>query len=168
MGRKKIKSKLSSTLRSRFSRNVKKILIERNKKVMKLIQNMSTSDTSSINESANVSKTYTLRERIAEWVNEYNVPKRAVNGLLSILISYGAQSLPRDYRTLLSTPTYVEIISVAGGHLWYNGMKKSMEILFHNLDKNLNISLTFNIDGLPLYKSSKQNFYPILASIYGE
>lgn len=100
--------------------------------------------------------------------NEYNVPKRAVNGLLCVLISYGAQSLPRDYRTLLSTPTNVAITPVAGGHFWYNGIKRSMEILFHNLDKNLNISLTFNIDGLPLYKSSKQNFYPILASVYGK
>lgn len=168
MGRKKSRFKISSTARSRFSRNVKKILFERNKKVMRMMQNMSKSDTSSINESLNSSKTYTLREQLAEWVNEYRIPKRAVNGLLPILISYGAQSLPRDYRTLLSTPTNVEIIPVAGGNLWYNGIKRVMGILYQDLDANLDIALTFNIDGLPLYKSSKLNFYPILASIFGE
>lgn len=168
MGRKKSNFKPSSTARSRFCRNVKKILIERNKKVIKLVQNMSTSDASSINESLNSSKTYTLRERLAEWVNDYRVTKRAVNGLLPILISYGAQSLPKDYRTLLLIPKSVEITPVAGGNIWYNGLKRSLEILFQDLDKNLDLSLTFNIDGLPLYKSSKQNFYPILASIFGE
>lgn len=167
MSRIKYKIKQSSTARSRFSRNVKKILFERNKKVMELLRNMSKSDTSSINESLNSTKTYTLRERLAEWVNEYRIPKRAVNGLLPILKSYGAHSLPLDYRTLLLTPTNVDISPVAGGHLWYNGIRKSLGILFHDLDENLDISLTFNIDGLPLYKSSKLNFYPILASIFG-
>lgn len=167
MSRKKNNSKKNSTLRSRFSRNVKKILIERNENVMRLIRNMSQSDTSSINESSNTSNSFLLREQLTEWVIKYNVTKRAVNGLLSILTSNGAD-LPRDYRALLSTPTHLEIKPVAGGHLWYNGIKNVMNISFQNLNKNLNVSLTFNIDGLPLYKSSKQNFYPILASVYGK
>lgn len=161
-----------STARSRISRCVKKILFERNQKVMQLIQNMSNSDNNSeinanINNSLSSTKTFALRQRLIEWIIEYRIAKRAVNALLSILISNGEHSLPRDYRTLLSTPTNVKITPVAGGSLWYNGIKRSLNVLFENLEENLDISLTFNIDGLPLYKSSKMNFYPILASVFG-
>lgn len=35
-----------------------------------------------------------------------------------------------------------------------------------DLNRNISISLNFNVDGLPIFKSSKQTFWPILATIH--
>lgn len=49
---------------------------------------------------------------------------RALDELLGILNSHGINSVPLNHRTLLRTPTNVEIIQTAGGSLWYNGIEK--------------------------------------------
>lgn len=75
--------------------------------------------------------------------------------------------LPRDYRALLSTPRSVEIKKVAGGELWYNGIASNLMTIFSKLSHDITISLTFNMDGLPLFKSSQTCFCPILGLIHG-
>lgn len=79
----------------------------------------------------------------------------------------GSQDLPKDYRKLLQTPKYVNIVPAAGGHLWYNGIEKNLLYIFSKLDKDLTIEMNFNVDGLPIFKSTTRSFWPILANIHG-
>lgn len=80
----------------------------------------------------------------------------------------GLHELPKDCRTLMQTPRYLEISSVAGGQFWYNGIAKNLRLIFSRLNHDITIQLMFNMDGLPIFKSSQRCFWPILASIYSK
>lgn len=160
----------------RFHRSVKRILAERQQTVHRLInegnvtiEGSVTNETTTMSSEAteNLMNTHELKNDVANWVNQNRIAKTAVNSLLSILIAHGLD-LPKDYRTLLKTPTNVEIANTAGGEFWYNGIKNNLKTIFATLDSDINIMLTINIDGLPLYNGSKITFYPILASIHSE
>lgn len=57
-------------------------------------------------------------ERLRQWALKYNISKRAVSDLLKILISLGMIWLPKDSRTLLSTPRYIKMNNLTNGKLW--------------------------------------------------
>lgn len=84
------------------------------------------------------------------------------------LFLLGLHSLPNDYRSLLHTPRQIEISQVGGGQLWYNGIATNLQNIFSKLNEDITIGLNFNMDGLPLFKSSQRCFWPILASINGK
>lgn len=84
------------------------------------------------------------------------------------VFSSGLSGLPNDYRALLNTPRSVKITSVGDGDFWYNGIEKNLRSVFSNLNKDMSIALTFNVDGLPLFKSSQRSFWPILASVHSK
>lgn len=109
----------------------------------------------------------TLKIKLRDWATTHRVSKRAIDDLLGILISCGIESVPKNHRTLQSTPTNIRIDDVAGGRFWFNGLEKCLRQIFVNIDRDIEISLSFNIDGLPLYKSSTITFWPILAAIHG-
>lgn len=58
-------------------------------------------------------------ERLRQWALKYNISKRAVSDLLKTLISLGMIWLPKDSRTLLATPRYIEMNNLTNGKLWY-------------------------------------------------
>lgn len=130
------------------------------------------------------------------WVNCHGITTRAVNDLLKILktagyyshtkiyscdciftsllqlniyiLLLGMNELPNDYRSLLRTPRFIEISSVGGGQMWYNGIATNLKNIFSKLSEDITIALNFNMDGLPLFKSSQRCFWPILGSIHGD
>lgn len=104
--------------------------------------------------------------KLNDWANAYDMSKRSLDALLSILISIGIK-VPKNHRTLQKTPTNINMSQVAGGQLWYNGLKKSLLNIFSTLDRDVSISLIFSVDGLPLFNSSKIQLWPILAKIHG-
>lgn len=57
--------------------------------------------------------------RLRNWALKYNISKRAVSDLLKILIILGLNWLPKDSRTLLSTPRQVHMTDLTNGKLWY-------------------------------------------------
>lgn len=124
-------------------------------------------DRSSLSDSFTSTQPSSLRWKLREWVVKKRVARTAVDALLAILVSFGINGLPKNHRTLLGTPVNIETNDVAGGELWYNGLQNCLTRIFSGLDKDISISLNFNIDGLPLFKSSKTSFWPILASIHG-
>lgn len=87
-----------------------------------------------------------------------------MNSLLKILRSEGLD-LPLDVRTLMHTPRSHDIISINPGTYINLGLKKMLLIILHFYKSSLKnvkeIFLSFNIDGLPLANSSKQQFWPI-------
>lgn len=78
-------------------------------------------------------------------------------------------NLPLSYKTLLNTPINVPLIDVAGGKLWYKGIRTNLNLL--NLEEfliaNNSIKLDVNMDGIHLFKKSDKKFWPILARLVG-
>lgn len=109
-----------------------------------------------------------LKEKIKCWAVKHCITKRAINDLLSILILFGFDLLPRDSRTLMKTPKHVDIRDLSNGQLWYHGITKYLELLFHKIQNDIIINLDFNFDGVEISNSSKKCFWPIISSIRGE
>lgn len=161
MGRKKPESVRN---RVQMYRERKKLLNDQNQEVIEhflQINKENDSNTTTNNENY-------LKSELCVWANTHHISKRAINGLLSILNSNGlGNQIPKNYRTLQKTPIHVEINEIAGGKLWYNGLSNCLMKIFSTLPRDISISLNFNIDGLPLFNSSKISFWPILASVEG-
>lgn len=78
----------------------------------------------------------------------------------------GHEQLPKDSRSFLFTPRKVVTEKMGDGSFWYGGIKHCLEkVLQLNKITPDPIPLNFNMDGLPLHKSSKTEFWPILMSI---
>lgn len=108
-----------------------------------------------------------LSNELRSWAIQFHIKRRALTALLKILKSFGMQSLPSDSRCLLKTPRIIEIEDRAGGKYWNNGIKKTLSQVFNKLSSNLLVEINVNIDGLPLFKSSPETFWPILANVHG-
>lgn len=69
----------------------------------------------------------------------------------------------------MNTPRQIDTIHVDPGQYWHNGLIIPLETILKKNDREklpANISLYFNIDGLPVCNSSKQQFWPILCKIF--
>lgn len=106
-----------------------------------------------------------LHKDLAEWATTTNQTHASLNKLLGILRKHG-HTLPKDSRTLLATPSGFEIKNICGDHYTYYGLEPG---ILHYLSQNPSftgsIDITINIDGLPIVKSSKTHFWPILAKL---
>ncbi|KYM96038.1 hypothetical protein ALC62_13308 [Cyphomyrmex costatus] len=120
-------------------------------------------NSSKFEESSNNSLWNSLRK----WaISNVNVPLVAINSLLHILVPLHPE-LPLDVRTLLKTPSKINVKMMETGEFVYMGLQNAIEQhLTHNLNfVNSIINLTFNVDGLPLFKSSNTQLWPILGLI---
>lgn len=100
---------------------------------------------------------------------KYNINHAALKDVMSIIsIRFDKNSniLPEDPRTLLQTPQAVNIVSlIDDGEYWHHGFKNCLNRIFYNLNDSMTISVNINLDGLPVFKSSKVEFWPILFNI---
>lgn len=108
-----------------------------------------------------------VSNKLIEWAMHHHITKAATSDLLKILNYAGLTFLPKDSRTLLKTPVHVPITNLSNGQLWYNGIENCLTNIFRGLDRNISVTLDFNFDGLPIYKSSNEQFWPILSSMRG-
>ncbi|CAG7726050.1 unnamed protein product [Allacma fusca] len=115
-----------------------------------------------------------FRDFLRKWVPDYKVPSNAVSDLLKLLRNFPPfQELPNDCRTLLKTPRTTLVRDVAPGHYCHFGLKKQLLRIISSLTESeklklgSQIKLQINVDGLPLLKSSTQQFWPILGYIKG-
>ncbi|XP_071572521.1 uncharacterized protein [Temnothorax nylanderi] len=110
-----------------------------------------------------------LADQLRYWTVQNNVPHRNVNALLKILSFYGHSDLPIDVRTLMKTPRNVsyKIQPMNDGYYVHfgltGGLKRSIAKYFQVIPYKIEINI--NCDGLPLFKSSRAQFWPILVSI---
>lgn len=103
------------------------------------------------------------------WCLQFNISNNAMSSLLVILQKY-FPDLPRDSRTFKRTPRKTIVQDLANGTYYHFGLlqtisaflKKNIDYVTGNL---LNIDV--GIDGLPLFKSSKSQFWPILGNVVG-
>jgi len=113
-----------------------------------------------------------IRNQLAEWAVDNNITHSALSSLLSILKQHHT-NLPTDPRTLLKTPhTYnvKEIVGIRGqvGQYYHFGLAAGINELlsmFSGQCTNNLLTLQFNFDGLPLFKSASQEFWPILCLV---
>ena len=87
--------------------------------------------------------------------------------LLIFLKSNDFPQLPKDSRTLLQTPKSRDVVCVDPGEYVHIGLKNGLDNILRN-EQNIpnTLRLDFNIDGVPLSKSTNSSFWLILARVF--
>lgn len=128
-------------------------------------QNVSEPDTESESESELADKPVSLVERLANWSIEFGVSLVALTALLSLLRLYHPE-LPKDARTILQTKTEYKIHQKCGGLYHYRGILtaigNTLTQLIEKVADGFTFKLQINIDGLPLFRSTNLQLWPIL------
>ncbi|XP_041785788.1 uncharacterized protein LOC121601053 isoform X2 [Anopheles merus] len=106
------------------------------------------------------------------WALKTGHTHSALNLLLGHLRQHDpGRKLPRDARTFLNTPvarsTQSAITPISGGEIWYQGIETCLRSYFRYTQPAVDrFEVDFFVDGLPLYKSSRTQFWPILMGIH--
>ena len=112
-------------------------------------------------------KNDTFKNKLTDWSIRNKIANNAVSELLSICQPL-YPDLPKDARTLLRTQRKVDTTQVAGGDYYYFGLQYWLKILLKQHEHahvTQQLTLQINIDGIPLFKSSKISLWPILGYI---
>lgn len=111
--------------------------------------------------------TLDLRDQLKDWSVVFNITQRALSANLKIFKSLG-HDLPSDARTLLNTPRKSKVFQCEDGTYYYAGIFRNLEIMMSKLNFDIGDTfyIDFNIDGLPLSRSSRSDLWPILGRIY--
>jgi hypothetical protein len=112
-----------------------------------------------------------FRNLFALWALTWGIKQNAVDALLGIFrLFHWGLSLPKTARTLLKTPRKVSgIKSVPPGKYFHFGILNSLLRVIRSMpveDIPPTIEILINIDGIPISKSSGDQFWPILGKIW--
>lgn len=108
-----------------------------------------------------------LSSSLRKWASEYQITQSALKSLISVLNTHLNADLPKDPRTLMKTPRTVEILDLQdNGKYWHHGLENGLRNRLKHITTDMELSININIDGLPIYKSSPNHFWPILANIH--
>uniref|UniRef100_A0A182P9T4 Transposase domain-containing protein n=1 Tax=Anopheles epiroticus TaxID=199890 RepID=A0A182P9T4_9DIPT len=106
------------------------------------------------------------------WALKTGQTHEALRSLLALARQHLPQyKLPRDPRTFLSTPvsksTVTDLSTIDGGRLWYGGIERCLKQYYRYVKPSADgFSVDFFVDGLPLYNSSRTQFWPILMKVF--
>lgn len=140
-----------------------------------LSESSSQSDRSEVEENAMVFRNVAQMEQfviesVRAWASQSGVLSMLkVNDLLKRL-SVGLPNMPKSHKTLLKNNLNLEISNLeSGGKIWYKGFTVNLDqmLLQDYLQIHGKIIIDINIDGLPLFSSSKLKFWPILGHLVG-
>uniref|UniRef100_A0A182VVM0 Transposase domain-containing protein n=1 Tax=Anopheles minimus TaxID=112268 RepID=A0A182VVM0_9DIPT len=93
------------------------------------------------------------------------IKQNAVKGLISVLDKRLPNVFPKDPRTFLKNDRVVQIVTMGEGQYWHNGFRECLKQAYPAIHQFNSISIKINIDGLPVYNSSRDEFWPILFNI---
>ncbi|KAB0790503.1 hypothetical protein PPYR_15099 [Photinus pyralis] len=104
---------------------------------------------------------------LRNWSTKNNITHTALSELLTwFSTNPDISNLPRDARTLMGTPAKCCVKQMGDGQFYYFGLSTSIIKIFERYkDFEAVYLLDFNIDGLPIYKSTNSSFWPILGKI---
>lgn len=117
---------------------------------------------------------------LQNWAFTNNITHVALKELLGYLRKYpNFIELPKDPRTLMKTPREVRKVEVSGGCCIYfnlrerilanlqSGYVKCNQPIFDKISSSANplISLSVGVDGIPITRSSKKQFWPVLCAV---
>jgi hypothetical protein len=108
---------------------------------------------------------FQLLDFLRNWSLSNNITQSATSQLLRGLQNLHPE-LPIDARTLLKTPRHVAIDKMGCGDYAYFGIIPTLikNVAFFN-PALPHLALNFNVDGIPLFKDSRLEFWPILCSV---
>jgi len=118
----------------------------------------------------NENKAYSyIKEDIASWANRNLITHSALDDLLKILKRHG-HDLPATARTLLQTPKNITMqIKSCMEYIYFPLQEEIIKFLGKypsDVVSNINsIEISLNIDGLPIFKSTRKSVWPILCAI---
>lgn len=135
-------------------------------------------DSESDNENANlvfnfqndVEKEQYIIESLRLWALEDGVMSMTKLDRLLARLRPVFPNLPVSYKTLLDTPQNIEVVALnSGGEMWYKSIRENLNRMELEIYLQLKgkIVMDVNIDGLPISKSSKIKFWPILGHLAG-
>ncbi|KAL3183202.1 hypothetical protein MRX96_006962 [Rhipicephalus microplus] len=119
-------------------------------------------------ERGSVDSLLAFRERLQAWALQSRASHTSVTSLLRVLQSHECFSaLPSTARALLQTPKKcLEVLQLAGGKYHHFGLSAGLQRVLQDCAELPRIlKLSFNIDGLPVSKSSRGQFWCILGRI---
>ncbi|CAC5421810.1 unnamed protein product [Mytilus coruscus] len=125
-----------------------------------MLQNVPVTSESETDDDENLS----IGEELNVWANQHEIKQNALDDLLKILRGKGFENvLPSCTRTLQKTPRTVVMDTVSDMHYYHFGLKYMLEhtlqsISIEKIQSVQSVVLSFNIDELPLFKSSKTRF----------
>ena len=106
---------------------------------------------------------------LREWAIQHQISHMAVTDLLQILEKVPVPGIPTSARTLLKTERNTDVKKKAGGEYYYFGVKETLQAIADQMKggphRHSTLSLQLNIDGLPLFKSSRTSLWPILFTV---
>ncbi len=112
-----------------------------------------------------------LQDELITWINAFQIKHNAVDSLLKVLKGHGHPELPKTARTLLRTARNVEIQMKSG--MEYVCFPLRAEILKQlrrypqaAIEGIETLELSLNVDGLPLFKSTKSSLWPVLCAFH--
>lgn len=105
-----------------------------------------------------------LREHLPNWATDTNQTNKALIELLCVLRRHGHR-LPKDARSLLDTPQGVPVQNKCNGQYIYYSIGRYLLEHISKEKQPEQFELCFNVDVVPLFKSSKICFWPILSQI---
>ena len=135
---------------------------------MECIPPLSDSD-DSLNEE-NSDEPTNLSQSLSNWSVRFGISLVALSALLDILHPYFSD-LPKDGRTLLKTKRVYDIRELGGGQYYHFGLLKSIKCQLAKFVDTLSLTsstclaLQINVDGLPLFKISNFQLWPILGRL---
>lgn len=104
---------------------------------------------------------------IRKWTNEHHIPQSALKSLINVLNTNLGVELPKDPRSIMRTPRNIQLIPMEeNGQYWHQGIESCLKNIFRVMSSSISISININVDGLPIYKSTTKNFWPILVNIH--
>lgn len=111
-----------------------------------------------------------LRRSITDWALRFGVSLIALSALLAILRVH-LPFLPKDGRSLLKTKMEYNVEMIAGGSFHYFGIVNAFRNTLRSVCSCFTDGHTFNMqlnfDGIPLFKSSSVQLWPILGMFKG-
>lgn len=113
-----------------------------------------------------------LPRLLADWAISFEIPNNAFGSLLGLLHTYHP-SLPVDPRTILHTPRNTVVKQLSdGGSYKHIGIRHNLTCILvgREFEAHVNdecLTVQINIDGLPIFKSSGLQLWPILGILKG-
>lgn len=102
---------------------------------------------------------------LVNWSLRNNITHTALSELLTWFSTKpDVTNLPKDARTLLKTPKKLNYQVLGSGQFYYFSIKNKLLNIVEKCDIS-HFILDFGIDGLPLHKSTKFSFWPILCKV---
>lgn len=107
--------------------------------------------------------------KMKEWATKHKITYSAINDLL-ITLKLDYPELPSNVRSLLKTPRKITVKNIEPVIIYYHfRLQQCIENLLsktHNYLISNCIKILINIDGLPIAKSTSNQFYIILCCIF--